>query len=163
MNNALSIYCEDEEGKNYPLQKVADAACETLKQTAPLAIEVAFVSEDEIRTLNKERRGKDAVTDVLSFPYYDGIRYKTLDINDYAGDVNKEDGRLLVGSICVCEKRAKEQAEEFGHSEAREVCYLVAHGILHCFGYDHIEKKDEEEMTALADKIMSAAGIERNV
>ena len=162
MNNLL-VYCEDEEGKNYPWPAVADAADKILEQTAPLAIEIAFVGEDEIRTLNRDKRGKDSVTDVLSFPYYDGIRYKTLDINDYAGNVDEEDGRLLVGSICVCEKRAKEQAADFGHSVNREVCYLVAHGILHCFGYDHIEKNDEEEMTALAEKIMSAAGIERNL
>lgn len=159
----LVIYCEDEEGKNYPLQTVADAAGKILNQSAPLAIEVAFVGEDEIRALNRDKRGKDAVTDVLSFPYYDGIRRKTIDINDYAGDVDEEDGRLLIGSICVCEKRAKEQAADFGHSVSREVCYLVAHGILHCFGYDHIEKNDEEEMTALAEKIMSAAGIERKL
>ena len=157
------VYCEDEEGKNYPLQTVADAAGKILNQSAPLAIEVAFVGEDEIRALNRDKRGKDAVTDVLSFPYYDGIRRKTIDINDYAGDVDEEDGRLLIGSICVCEKRAKEQAADFGHSVSREVCYLVAHGILHCFGYDHIEKNDEEEMTALAEKIMSAAGIERKL
>lgn len=159
----LVVYCEDEEGKNYPLQTVTDAAGKILNQSAPLAIEVAFVGEDEIRALNRDKRGKDAVTDVLSFPYYDGIRRKTIDINDYAGDVDEEDGRLLIGSICVCEKRAKEQAADFGHSVSREVCYLVAHGILHCFGYDHIEKNDEEEMTALAEKIMSAAGIERKL
>lgn len=159
----LVVYCEDEESKNYPLQTVADAAGKILNQSAPLAIEVAFVGEDEIRALNRDKRGKDAVTDVLSFPYFDGIRRKTIDINDYAGDVDEEDGRLLIGSICVCEKRAKEQAADFGHSVSREVCYLVAHGILHCFGYDHIEKNDEEEMTALAEKIMSAAGIERNL
>ena len=159
----LVVYCEDEEGKNYPLQTVADAAGKILNQSAPLAIEVAFVGEDEIRALNRDKRGKDAVTDVLSFPYYEGIRRKTIDINDYAGDVDEEDGRLLMGSICVCEKRAKEQAADFGHSVSREVCYLVAHGILHCFGYDHIEKNDEEEMTVLAEKIMSAAGIERKL
>ena len=159
----LVVYSEDEEGKNYPLQTVADAAGKILNQSAPLAIEVAFVGEDEIRALNRDKRGKDAVTDVLSFPYYDGIRRKTIDINDYAGDVDEDDGRLLIGSICVCEKRAKEQAADFGHSISREVCYLVAHGILHCFGYDHIEKNDEEEMTALAEKIMSAAGIERKL
>ena len=105
----LVVYCEDEEGKNYPLQTVADAAGKILNQSAPLAIEVAFVGEDEIRALNRDKRGKDAVTDVLSFPYYDGIRRKTIYINDYAGDV------------------------------------------------------DEEEMTALAEKIMSAAGIERKL
>ena len=159
----LVVYCEDEEGKNYPLQTVADAAGKILNQSAPLAIEVAFVGEDEIRALNRDKRGKNAVTDVLSFPYFDGIRRKTIDINDYAGDVDEEDGRLLIGSICVCEKRAKEQAADFGHSVSREVCYLVAHGILHCFGYDHIEKNDEEEMTSLAEKIMSAAGIERKL
>ena len=59
-------------------------------------------------------------------------------------------------------QRAKEQAEEYGHSLEREVCYLALHGILHCFGYDHIEKADEEQMTALAEQIMTKLNLKRN-
>ena len=57
--------------------------------------------------------------------------------------------------------RAKKQAEEYGHGLQREVCYLATHGILHCFGYDHTTKEEEEEMTALAEKIMDKIGVKR--
>lgn len=161
MNN-LEILCFDEEATKYPLAQIADAAYKKLGQTAPLEIEVAFVTEDEIRTLNRENRDVDRVTDVLSFPNFDGIRYKTLTLNDYPSEIDEESGRLPLGSICVCESRAAEQAEEYGHSLLREVCYLTLHGILHCFGYDHMNEKDEKEMTELAEEIMTAAGVGRN-
>ena len=67
----------------------------------------------------------------------------------------------MLGEIFICLKRAEEQAEEYGHSLKREVTNLAVHGFLHCFGYDHIEKKDEEEMTALAEKVMDRIGLQR--
>ena len=149
--------------EEYPLQKVADAAYAKLNQTAPLAVEVVFVSEDEIRALNADKRGIDRVTDVLSFPYLDGIKGEILNEKDYADDIDPESGRLLVGSIAICEPRAKEQAAEYGHSLVREVSYLCLHGILHCFGYDHIESQDEEEMSALADEIMKNINLTRDI
>ena len=161
-NNNLAVYCEDEEIKKYPLDKVAEAAYKKLGQTAPLAIEIVFVSEDEIRKLNAEQRQTDRVTDVLSFPYLDGIRYKKLTLDGHE-DETDENGRLLIGSVCICEKRAEEQAAEYGHSLTREVCYLALHGILHCFGYDHITESDETEMSALAKDIMNELNIGRNL
>ena len=68
----------------------------------------------------------------------------------------------MIGSICICLKRAEEQAEEYGHSLEREVCYLVLHGILHCFGYDHIQPDDEKEMSDLAEKIMNELNLKRD-
>ena len=129
-------------------------------QKEKLAVEVAFVSEEEIKSLNAEQRNIDRVTDVLSFPYLDGIRYKTLEKSDFSDFDEEEDG-YMIGSLCVCLKRAEEQAKEYGHSLEREVCYLVLHGILHCFGYDHIESNDEEEMTALAEEIMNGLNLKR--
>ena len=158
--NRLTVLCEEEEGRIFDLQRVADEAYKTLCQKESLSVERAFVSEEEIRELNREQRDIDRVTDVLSFPYLDGIKGKVLTSQDF-GDEAEEDGFLL-GSICICLDRAKEQAEEFGHSLLREVTYLALHGILHCFGFDHIEKDDEEEMTALADKIMNLLNVRRD-
>ena len=157
--NTLKIICEDEEGNSFPLQKVATAAYKKLKQVAPLVIELSFVSEEEIQTLNRDHRGIDRSTDVLSFPYLDEVRYKTIKLEDYEDEA--EDGELLIGSVCIYLERAKEQAKEYGHSLEREVCYLTLHGILHCFGYDHIESGDEEEMTSLAEEIMKELRLTR--
>ena len=158
--NTLKVICEEQEGEIYNLQKVADEAYKELGQNEELLIEIAFVSEEEIQELNKQQRDIDKVTDVLSFPYLDDVRGVVL-TSAHFGNEGEEDGFLL-GSICICMQRAKEQAEEFGHSLEREVCYLALHGILHCFGYDHIEKADEEQMTALAEQIMTKLNLKRN-
>ena len=159
--NGLKVICYEEEGERFNLQRVASFAYKRLNQTQKLAIEVAFVSPEEIRSLNLEQRNIDSVTDVLSFPYLDGIRYKVLEKGDFSAFDEEEDGYML-GSICICLERAKEQAKEYGHSLEREVCYLTLHGILHCFGYDHITPKDDEEMTALAEEIMNGLNLKRN-
>ena len=156
----LAVLCYDEEGKEFDLQRVADKAYSTLLQSIDLAIEIAFVSQDEIKDLNAEQRGIDRVTDVLSFPYLDGVKGKILTADDFDGDMEEEG--FLLGSVCICLDRAKEQAIEYGHSLQREVCYLALHGILHCFGYDHIEPLDEEEMTSLAEKIMDDLNLKRS-
>jgi probable rRNA maturation factor len=158
--STLKVICEEKEGEEFNLQQVADCAYQTLNQKEELLIEIAFVSEEEIKELNNEQRNIDRVTDVLSFPYLDEIRGKVLTPADF-GNEREEDGFLL-GSICICMQRAKEQAIEYGHSLEREVCYLALHGILHCFGYDHIEKVDEEQMTSLAEQIMTKLNLKRN-
>lgn len=158
--NTLKVICEEKEGEVFNLQQVADCAYQTLNQKEELLIEIAFVSEEEIKELNNEQRNIDRVTDVLSFPYLDEIRGEVL-TSAHFGNEREEDGFLL-GSICICMQRAKEQAIEYGHSLEREVCYLALHGILHCFGYDHIEKADEEQMTSLAEQIMTKLNLKRN-
>ena len=156
---ALKIIREDNEP--YEFEKIAEAAYKRLGLTDKLSIELDFVSPEEIKRLNNDYRGVDKVTDVLSFPYLDGIKGKDVKRVDFPDDIDEETGTVLVGSICICLERAKEQAEEYGHSLKREVCYLALHGILHCFGFDHIEKADEEEMTALAEEIMQSLDIKR--
>ncbi|MBR2384800.1 MAG: rRNA maturation RNase YbeY [Clostridia bacterium] len=158
--STLKVICEEKEGELFDIQKVADCAYQTLGQTEELLIEIAFVSEEEIKELNNEQRNIDKVTDVLSFPYLDEIRGKILTPEHFGNE--REDEGFLLGSICICMQRAKEQAEEYGHSLEREICYLALHGILHCFGYDHIEKADEEEMTKLAEQIMTTLNLKRN-
>ena len=155
----LIVIRQDEEP--YEFDKIADAVYKKLGQTDKLSIELDFVSPEEIQTLNREYRGVDRVTDVLSFPYLDGVKGKVIRREDFGDDIDNETDSVLIGSVCINPERAKEQAEEYGHSLKREVCYLALHGFLHCFGFDHIEKSDEEEMTALADEIMRELDINR--
>lgn len=154
---ALKILSEE---NPYDFTALADAVFAELKQKDDLAAEINFVTEEEIRKLNAETRGIDKVTDVLSFPYLDGIRYSVLDKGNYSDSVDEE-GNLVIGSVCICLKRAEKQAQEYGHSLLREVTYLALHGLLHCFGYDHISQEDESEMTALAEKIMNEIKVTR--
>lgn len=143
-------------------ESLAEAVYRKLGQTDELAVELSFVSPEEIRDLNGRFRGVDRVTDVLSFPYLDGVRHRVIDRRDFPCDVDEETGRVLIGSVCVCTERAAEQAESYGHSLKRELTYLALHGFLHCFGYDHIVEEDEREMTALAEEIMREIGVGRD-
>ena len=142
----------DRSGKNVKTKDIADAVCKVLGQTAELKAELVFVSAERIRELNRETRGIDKVTDVLSYPSLDGIRGKVLKKKDYPTET---DGRnLFIGSIVICEDKVKEQAEEFGHSFGRELYYLAVHGMLHLFGYDHMNDEDKTEMRALEEEIL---------
>ncbi|MEG2015138.1 MAG: rRNA maturation RNase YbeY, partial [Clostridia bacterium] len=70
-------------------------------------------------------------------------------------------GNLVLGDIFICQKRAREQAEEYGHSYERELCFLCLHGFLHLLGYDHIEATDEQQMFALQEQILADLQITR--
>ena len=97
---------------------------------------------------------------MLSFPTLDGIRGKELKLADYPFD-NDGEGTLFLGSIAICEEVAKEQAEEYGHSEDREFYYLATHGVCHLLGYDHMTEEDKQEMRAKEESVMSKLGLER--
>lgn len=125
-----------------------------------LSSEVVIVDEEEIRRLNSEIRNIDKVTDVLSFPSLDGIRGKALLKKQYPADCD-EDGNLFIGSIAVCEAKAKEQAEEYGHSFERELNYLVTHGIFHLLGYDHMTEEDKQEMREREERVLKKLNLSR--
>ncbi|MBS4882530.1 MAG: rRNA maturation RNase YbeY [Peptoniphilus harei] len=95
-----------------------------------IEVSVSFVGDDEIRDLNREYRGVDKSTDVLSFPMDDEFII---------------DNRIL-GDVIINTRRVMEQAEELGHSNERELSYLSVHSILHLLGYDHMEDEDKKEM-----------------
>ena len=129
----------------------------------PLAT-VTYVGEQAIRRLNKEQRGIDHVTDVLSFPLLhmrEGAPTEALteaDIYTTSQGVKE----LSMGDILLCLPKAKKQAEEYGHSMDREVAFLVLHGLLHLWGYDHETPEDEKKMTDLQEKILDEIGITRD-
>lgn len=141
-------------------EKIEAALSRFVKTNVPLKIECEFVSEEEIRRLNAEKRNIDKVTDVLSFPELENIKGKPIKKSEHPFELD-EDGALLIGSLAVCVKRAKEQAAEYNHSYYRELNYLIVHGILHCLGYDHIEEEDRAEMRAKEEEILGGMGITR--
>ena len=108
--------------------------------------DIIFVTEDEIKRINKEFREKDSVTDVISFANIDDPMNF-----DYSS----------LGEIFICVKRAFDQAKEYGHSKDREMVFLAVHGYLHLCGFDHMTKEDEEVMFKIQDDILNKAGIKR--
>lgn len=130
--------------------------CEALsplaEADAPLTVELISVDEAQIKELNKNFRAVDAVTDVLSFPSMDGIRGKKILKAEHRDCFDGE--TLFLGSVVICEKRAREQAEEYMHSFEREFYYLTVHGVLHCLGYDHVEEEDKREMRLKEEEVM---------
>ena len=156
----FQIYCEDEE---FPLENVSalESAMDGFVQTdVPLAVELVFVDGEEIRRLNRETREIDKVTDVLSYPALDDIKGQAICREDYPYEIDEE-GNLLIGSIVICCDRAREQAEEYGHSYERELHYLIVHGIMHCLGYDHMTDEDKAEMREQEELILGKLGITR--
>ncbi len=154
------IYCDDEE---FPVQNVAALAAamqDFVQSDTPLAVEFVFVDGEEIRRLNREMRDADKVTDVLSFPALDGIKGEAICGEDFPYEIDEE-GNLMLGSVVVCCDRAREQAEEYGHSYARELHYLLVHGIMHCLGYDHMTEEEKAEMREKEEYILAKLGITR--
>lgn len=156
----MSWHLEQDEDV-FPQARALENALEGFVETdVPLAIELSFVGEEEIQRLNRELRSIDKVTDVLSFPALDLERGQAIKKAEYPYEIDEE-GRLLLGSIAICIKRAKEQAEEYGHSYERELHYLIVHGIMHCLGYDHMEESDKAQMREQEEKILNKLGITR--
>ncbi len=158
----MSFHIDFEEGElSLPQARAIEAAMEGfVKADLPLAVELLFVDEEEIRRLNRETREIDKVTDVLSYPALEGIKGAPLCGAEHPFEIDEE-GRLLIGSIVVCTKRAKEQAQEYGHSYKRELNYLIVHGVMHCLGYDHITEEERAEMREKEEYILGKLGIER--
>ncbi len=136
------------------------AALENIAEGDDLSAELLLVSEEEIRELNARERGVDRVTDVLSFPSMDGVKGRPV-LADERGECIDEAGRVFVGSIVICEKRAREQAAEYGHSLERELWYLAVHGVLHCLGYDHETEEEKREMRAKEEEVMAKLDLTR--
>lgn len=109
---------------------------------------IILVDEEEIHSLNKEYRGVDRKTDVITFALEDNNSFKNPEIR-------------MLGDIYLCVPVAYEQAEIYGHSKVREVCFLATHGILHLLGYDHMNEEDEKEMFSLQEELLNEYEITR--
>ena len=123
---------------------------------------VTFVDDEEIRKINSEYRGIDKSTDVLSFPFNEfEIPGNFDDIEESVDAFNPETGELLLGDIILSTDHIVEQAIEYGHSETRELAFLVVHSMLHLMGYDHMVDEDRAVMEERQRKILELEGISR--
>lgn len=146
---------------NADLKQVYNYVVKLFNLPSKVQVNLNFVSEEEIKKLNKETRNIDKVTDVLTYPYIDLKIGETLTLEDYKFNINLEDNTLTISDIYICLTRAQEQAKEYNHSLRREVCFLLCHGLLHTLGYDHIEKKDALIMEQKQEEILNTLGITR--
>lgn len=115
-------------------------------------VSVVFVDDEYIRELNRQFRGKDCATDVLSFALNEGDEPEIHD-----GPVE-----MLLGDIVISLETAVSQARDFGHSLERELAYLTVHGILHLMGYDHETDELKSVMRQQEEKILAELGITRD-
>lgn len=139
----------DENQKN-EIESLISFAYGHLDEKDDAEISISFVGEAEIKDINRDYRGKDAVTDVISFA-----------MEDEDDNVIHEDAPRMLGDIIICTDRAEAQAGEYGHSYKRELMFLSLHGFLHLLGYDHMEPGEEKEMNRLQDEILEAFGVTR--
>lgn len=156
----FKMLCDGEELTEDNLSALENALQGFVVTDVTLAVEILFVDGEEIRRLNREMRDTDKVTDVLSFPALDGVKGMPIRGAEHPYEID-ENGELLLGSIVICQQRAKEQAEEYGHSYNRELHYLTVHGIMHCLGYDHMTEEDKAEMREKEEYILGKLGIVR--
>ena len=113
-------------------------------------VSVTFTDDEGIRAVNRQYRGIDKATDVLSFP-----------LMDFEGgeEPPMDEPEQSLGDIMISLERAKAQAKEFGHSFEREVAFLTVHSMLHLLGYDHMETDEELEMRAKQREILESMGL----
>lgn len=109
---------------------------------------VIIIDNEEIHKINKEYRGIDRPTDVISFALEDDDTFVVMD-------------KRILGDIYISIDKAREQATEYGHSLLRELCFLTIHGILHLLGYDHMKESEEKIMLELQERILNDYGIKR--
>lgn len=145
-------------------------------ETDRIALSLTLAGEEEIRELNREYRGVDRVTDVLSFPMFDGeedIR-EALGVNA-DGEAEIPEARIPgdeavcggpeteipLGDVVLCREKIRQQAAEYGHSEERELVYLFVHSLLHLLGFDHMDEAEKKVMREKEEAVMTAMELVR--
>ncbi|MEG2774346.1 MAG: rRNA maturation RNase YbeY, partial [Acetivibrio sp.] len=126
-------------------------------------VNIVITDNNEIHKTNKEFRGIDRATDVLSFPMIEYREAGEFDwLEEYDEYFNPETGELLLGDMMISMEKVWEQAKEYGHSVERELSFLAVHSMLHLCGYDHMEEKDRLIMEEKQREIMNILGISRD-
>lgn len=128
---------------------IIEQALKTLGIEDDIEVSCVLVDDERIHEINREYRHIDRSTDVISFAMEDNDQFYV------------EGMPRTLGDIFISVDHAKKQAEEYGHSLRREMCFLFTHGILHLLGYDHMTDEQEKEMFGLQDQILGALSIER--
>lgn len=135
------------------IKKVVETALAVEEAICDVNLSVVITDNENIHEINKEQRGVDRPTDVLSFPGYEKEEWEEL---------KKKNEIAYIGDIVVSKEKIIEQASEYNTGFEREFCYLIAHGMLHLMGYDHIEEEDKTIMREKEEIIMQKLNLERD-
>lgn len=163
----INIEYEAEQKLNLPyetiIEEIVTASLDYEKCPYEAEVNVVLTDNESIRQVNQEYRGIDAPTDVLSFPM---LEYETPSDFDHVEETfadcfNPESGELMLGDIMISVEKVMEQAEKYGHSEKRELAFLVAHSMLHLCGYDHMEDSERILMETKQNEILLSRGYTR--
>lgn len=165
------LYTDNRQNKievNEDLVNIINEVCEKSlmaeEMNIPYQISLLFVDNEEIRSINKETRGIDKATDVLSFPMLDYPKdkvFKDVYKNIKFNEIYLDGDELVLGDMVLSLEMAREQSLEYNHSFNREVCYLVVHSILHLLGYDHMEDEEKKIMRKREEEILGSLNIIR--
>ena len=162
MKHTISV-TSNRKGINNPtlaaqLRRTVKTALSAEGMDLPCEINILLTDDEGIHEINREMRQVDAPTDVLSFPMFDLVPGEHPD----AYDADPDTGRIPLGDMCISVERARAQAEEYGHSFRREICYLCVHSVLHLLGYDHLDEGEmKRQMRAREEAIMAELQLER--
>ena len=168
MKHRIVIRCEGRSLRDFALKqqisKCITAALAHQGVNTPCEINVLVTDDEGIRAINNAYRKIDKATDVLSFPMIDyeaPADFAFLEDSPVEDYFDPDTGELLLGDIVISVEKVMEQAEKYGHSVKRELAFLVAHSMLHLFGYDHMEPDEAEVMEDKQNQILLNIGITR--
>lgn len=154
----LEIDYIDETGELAPEQvqqilQLLQLAANREEVTGDSELSLTFVDNEKIHEINREYRGIDRPTDVISFALEENTEGEM--------EIIGQDMPRVLGDIIISIPRAKQQAEEYGHSFMRELGFLAVHGFLHLLGYDHGTKEEEQQMFSKQEEILQEFGLTR--
>lgn len=166
----MTFYVENETAVEFPfsveetVRTVCGAVLESENCPYETQVNVVLTDNSGIREMNRECRGIDRETDVLSFPNVDFEQEGVFDIDEdrEADYFDPDTGELMLGDILISVDKVMEQAQNYGHSVRREFAFLVAHSMLHLCGYDHMEEAEAKVMERKQDEILAGLGITRD-
>ena len=164
----MTLYFEEEGDVKLPLEcealakRVVEEALDYVGCPYEAEVNLLLTDNAQIHEMNKEFRGIDRATDVLSFPMIDYPEPGTFDFLEEQEDCfDPESGELTLGDIVISKEKVLAQAEEYGHSPMREYAFLIAHSVLHLTGYDHMEDEERQVMEQKQREIMERLDILR--
>ncbi len=164
----MTLLFEEEGDIKLPLpceelaKRVIEAAADYVGCPYETEVNLLLTMDAEIQEMNQEFREIDRATDVLSFPMIDYEAPAEFDFLETAVDAfHPESGELMLGDIVISKEKVLAQAEEYGHSIEREYAFLIAHSMLHLFGYDHMEDAERIVMEEKQREILMQLGITR--
>lgn len=138
------------------IDEIVNEALDYINCPYEIELNVILSDNEGIQQVNLEQREIDAPTDVLSFPmleYEKAGDFSFLEREEEIYNFNADTGELMLGDIMISLEKVREQAKEYNHSESRELAFLVAHSMLHLFGFDHMEEKERIEMERMQEEI----------